>query len=71
MYSSPVGAAGRGYFTGRGGMTKVVKLGPKFELLATNQLDDDGFDASAALVGDELYLRGRNHLYCIAESKPR
>jgi hypothetical protein len=26
----------------------------------------DGFDASPAIVGKELYLRGKEHLYCIA-----
>ena len=34
--------------------------------LATNQLDD-GFDATAAIAGDELFLRGSMFLYCIAE----
>ena len=38
--------------------------GPEFEVLATNTLDD-GFDASMAVVGDELLLRGQKHLYCI------
>ena len=38
----------------------------RFEVLATNTLDD-GFDASPALVDDDLYLRGNRYLYCIAE----
>ena len=33
-----------------------------FEVLATNTLDD-GFDASAALVDDHIYLRGYRYLY--------
>lgn len=65
IYASPVGAAGRVYLTSRSGTTKVIKLGPEYEELATNELDDE-FDASAAIVGDELFLRGRNNLYCIA-----
>jgi len=28
---------------------------------------DDGFDASPALVDNDLYLRGNRYLYCIAE----
>ncbi len=48
-------------------MTKVIKLGAEYEEIATNQLDD-GFDASMAIVGDEIYLRGRENLYCIAET---
>ena len=49
-------------------MTKVIKLGVQYEEIATNQLDD-GFDASMAIAGDEIYLRGRKHLYCIAETQ--
>ena len=68
VYSSPVAVAGRIYITGRMGTTKVVKAGNDFELLATNKLDDT-IDATAAIVGDELYLRGWSKLYCIAEKK--
>ena len=66
IYSSPVGASGRIYITSREGVTKVVKAGADFEEIATNQLDD-GFDGTAAIVGDEIYLRGQEYLYCIAE----
>ncbi len=65
MYSSPVGVADRVYFVGRDGVSQVIKHSEKFEVLATNTLDD-GFDASPAVVGDELYLKGKQHLYCIA-----
>lgn len=65
VYSSPVGVAGRVYLTSREGITKVIKLSGTYEELASNQLDD-ALDASAAIVGDELYLRGRQYLYCIA-----
>jgi outer membrane protein assembly factor BamB len=68
VYSSPVAVAGRLYVTSRDGTTKVVKTGEEYDLLATNELDDgDGFDASMAIVGDEIYLRGPKHLYCIAK----
>ena len=39
--------------------------GGTFEVLATNTLDD-GFDASAALVDDHLYLRGYRYLYGVS-----
>ena len=68
IYSSPVGAGGKVYLTSRDGLTKVIKLGPKYEELASNQLDD-GFDASAAIIGDEIYMRGRENLYCIAKEQ--
>lgn len=66
VFASPVGAAGRVYITGRDGATVVLRHGPKFEILATNTLDD-GFDSSAALVDGEIYLKGYRYLYCIAE----
>jgi ribosomal protein S11 len=65
IYASPVGAANRVYFVGRKGVTKVIKLSAKFEVLATNTLDDE-FDSSPAIAGDELFLKGKTHLYCIA-----
>jgi outer membrane protein assembly factor BamB len=64
VFSSPVAAAGRVYFTGREGSTLVIKSGPVFEVLAKNTLDD-GFDASPALVDGDMYLRGYKYLYSI------
>ena len=66
VYSSPVGASNRVYITGRDGTTVVVQRGPEFKVLATNSLDD-GFDASPAIVDNEMYLRGRRYLYRISE----
>ena len=56
----------RVYLTGRNGATIVIKQSDKIEALATNRLDDR-IDASPAMAGGELFLRGRNSLYCIAE----
>ncbi|HKQ49293.1 MAG TPA: PQQ-binding-like beta-propeller repeat protein [Phycisphaerae bacterium] len=67
VYASLVAAKGRIYVVGRDGTTLVIKDGPKFEVLATNELED-GFDASPAIAGDELFLRGTKHLYCIADT---
>jgi len=66
VFASPVAAAGRVYIPGRDGTTVVVRHGPAFEVLAENTLDD-GFDASPALVGELMYLRGYRHLYCLAQ----
>lgn len=65
VYASPVGAAGRVYLVGRNGATVVIKHGDKLEILATNRLDEQ-FDASPALAGKELFLRGHEYLYCIS-----
>ena len=66
VYASPVGAGGRVYLVARGGATVVIPNTGKLEPLATNQLDEQ-FDASPAVAGKELFLRGQQHLYCIAE----
>lgn len=65
VYASPVAAGGRIYVPSRDGTTAVIAAGPTFEVISANMLDD-GFDASPAVVGGELYLRGRRNLYCIA-----
>jgi len=65
IFSSPVGAAGRIYVTGRDGRTVVLSHVRDNAVLAINELDDS-FSASSALVDKELYLRGEHFLYCIA-----
>jgi outer membrane protein assembly factor BamB len=67
VYSSPVGAAGRIYLASREGTIVVLKHGRELDVLATNTLDDGAIDASPAIVGNELFIRGEGHLYCIAE----
>lgn len=68
IYASPVGAAGRVYVTGRNGTTLVMERSDELTILAKNTLDER-FDASAAVAGDQLFLRGAKFLYCIASSK--
>ncbi len=66
VYASIVGAGDRLYVAGRNGVVNVVQQGPEFKILAENTLDDS-FNASPAIVGNELYLRGGKYLYCISE----
>jgi outer membrane protein assembly factor BamB len=71
-YASPVGAAGRIYFTGRDGATVVIRHADdsdadKLEVLARNELGEP-VDASPAIVGDDIFIRGHEHLYCIGRS---
>lgn len=66
VYASPVGADGRVYLVGRNGTTVVIRHGVPLEILATNSLDER-IDASPALVGNDLFLRGHEHLYCISQ----
>ena len=66
VYASPVGAADRIYITGRDGTTLVIKRSAELQILATNRLGDT-INASPALAGDQLFLRGRQFLYCIQQ----
>lgn len=66
IYSSPVAAGGHIYIVGRGGTTVVLKHSRSYEPVATNKLNER-FDASPAIAGDQIFLRGVNHLYCIEQ----
>ena len=66
VYASPVAANGKVYLVGRNGTSVVLKEADTLEILATNQLQDR-IDASPAITGNELFLRGKEYLYCIAE----
>jgi hypothetical protein len=65
IYASPMAAAGRIYVPGREGVTLVLDASDDAAILATNTLDDE-IDGSPAAIGNELYLRGRTNMYCIA-----
>lgn len=66
FFSSPVVAEERIYLTSEDGDTHVIRSGPRFEILATNRLDEPVM-ASPAIVGGTLYLRGTEHLYAIGK----
>ena len=63
--ASPIGVNGKLYLSSEEGQVFVVKMGPDFELLATNTLDDAAFIATPALAGGEIILRSRDSLYSI------
>lgn len=65
VYASAVGAAGRVYVTDLEGTTLVFSNEERPRILARNVLDDR-FSASAAISGNQLFLRGENHLYSLA-----
>lgn len=69
VYASPVGAANRVYITDLNGLTFVMTHAEEPVALARNRLNDS-FSASAAIAGRELFLRGQEFLYCIAEDEP-
>jgi outer membrane protein assembly factor BamB len=71
MFSaSPLYAGGRIYLFDEEGKTTVLEPGREFKVLAENLLDN-GFMASPAVVGDALILRTSRDLYRIEQSATR
>ena len=69
--ASPVGAAGKLYLASEDGDVIILKMGEKFEVVATNKLEDQVFIASPIILDGELFLRSQNTLYCIREGKAK
>ena len=65
MLSSLV-AAGDRIYCASAGKSYVIKAGPTFEILATNDLGDSG-SASPAVSSGRIYLKGRKSLFCVGE----
>ena len=64
--ASPLLADGKIYATSEEGTTTVLKAGDEFEILAVNRLDSYTL-ASPAAVGNRLYIRTADYLYCIGK----
>jgi len=64
--SSPVLADEKLYITNEDGLTTVVKAGPKFEVLAENDLNDYCL-SSPAISDGQVFIRTAQHLYCIGK----
>jgi len=63
--ASLVGVNGKLYLAAEDGDVVVVRMGEKFEVLATNTLQDQMFISTPAVVDGDIYLRGQNTLFCI------
>lgn len=67
--ASPIATAdGRIYFAGSG-RSFVIKAGPKFELLATNDLGEGNDFVAPAVSGGRLFIRGKSYLWCIGNKE--
>ncbi|HEX9005163.1 MAG TPA: PQQ-binding-like beta-propeller repeat protein, partial [Blastocatellia bacterium] len=68
--ASPVLADGKIYVVSEEGLTTVLKAGPKFEVLAENDLADQCL-SSPAISGGQIFLRTAQYLYCVGkQAKP-
>ena len=63
IYASVVAANDHIFITGRGGTTVVLKHGDEYQVVASNSLGE-GVDATPAIVGNQIFIRGAEHLYC-------
>lgn len=66
--SSPVLADGKIYVTSEDGVTTVYKAGPKFELVAENDLKDYTL-SSVAISDGQIFLRTRGSLWAIGKRR--
>ena len=66
--ASLVSADGKLYVTTEQGAVVVLKMGPAYEVLTTNTIEDEFFIASPVIVDGEIFLRGKNKLYAIRDS---
>jgi len=67
-YASPVAADGKIFVASASGKVTVLKAGAQWEILATNDLDDEIW-ATPAIAGNSLYIRTRSALYSFGANK--
>jgi hypothetical protein len=68
--ASPVAGGDRIYFTSEEGVVHVLKAGPRFELLATNDLGETCM-ATPAISEGRLFFRMRHHLAAVGPEIPK
>jgi outer membrane protein assembly factor BamB len=68
--SSPVLADGKIYITNEDGLTTVLRAGPKFEVIAENDLNDYCL-SSPAISDGQIFIRTAQNLYCIGKRASR
>jgi outer membrane protein assembly factor BamB len=68
IYASPVGADGKIYLSDRSGVTLVLNRSHELKVIAKNELNEQ-IVSSPALAGRQLFIRGKTHLYGIAQEK--
>jgi outer membrane protein assembly factor BamB len=66
-YASPIAAGGHVYLTSTDGTTVVIQDADELNIVARNTVDET-VGATPAPAGNELFIRGEKHLFCIAAS---
>ncbi len=66
--ASIIAANGLAYFISDEGIVSVVKPGPTFDVVAQSEVGEP-VKASPAVYGNQLFIRGEKHLFCIASGE--
>jgi outer membrane protein assembly factor BamB len=66
-FSAPVAADGKIYMLSEAGKVSVLKPGPDWEVIQTNDMGADAY-ATPAIVDGKMYLRTDWGLYCLAKT---
>jgi outer membrane protein assembly factor BamB len=62
--ASPIYADGNIYFLSEQGVSTIIPAGPRFQVLATNDIGEK-CQASYAVSNQQLFIRSDKHLFCI------
>lgn len=62
--ASIIAANGLAYFTSDEGIVSVINPGPTFNIIAQSDIGENVY-ASPAVFGNQLFIRGEEHLFCI------
>lgn len=65
FYASPVVAGENVYFLDRSGVMHILNAGPEYKLIAESLLGEPA-DCTPAFSDKNIYIRGRNNIYCIS-----
>ncbi len=68
VYASPIGVNGFVYIVDREGNTAVLRAGHQLDVVSVNRINDT-VDASPVVVGNRLYLRSWNAVYCFSSDE--
>jgi outer membrane protein assembly factor BamB len=66
VWASPILIDGKIYVAAADGAVYILEAGPKYKLLATNNVGEPVY-ATPAVADNCLYIRGSEHLFCIAK----
>ena len=67
FYASPMIADENVFFLDRSGTTHIIKANGSYELVSQPKLGERA-DCTPAFSDKDIYIRGRNNLYCISEN---